>query len=725
MSSGRRYTDLYFDDIVEEGLRQLREDMPDFRETSPKDPIIALLRRLAAFGHKDASIQDIMASEVCWATQRRRSSAIANAAEVGQRLNADSPASVEILADLSRTPGPSDVLIPALALFRTNSDAENAAAIYENQDGERTAGALTLDIVSEEATVVGSPATTTLAAPWATPAAGDAIYFGHRELLFNRVTFSTAGAPTGIDTVFEYFDGGFRSVQPDSGSVSSSGSGIRMEVDGLLDETSNYTGLRVTVRHQTTGESETVPVQYSSGSNFIVTTGILGQTALSTVEDDYRVSADWLPFGGVAEAYTGGADVTNVQVAELPQDESEQKKWQKTTIAGISAYWIRQRIRDVTTPTGPTSVSATVHPENTWTVAVDTLQGQTVSDILGVTTGNVADRYQLNEGPYIEGSWSSLLLGSDPDYELVESLYASEESDKHFRLVEAPDETRYLEFGDGVNGVLPGGGQVLTGVYRIGADVNGNVAAGAVAATDSSTAFITNIRNPHAATGWTERQGNSPDGIARVNRIVPGVFRARDRAVTPEDHEYLAVSTFQTADGRKPFSRVVAIEQGAGYKTLLLVCVGTGGTQPAAADLSELEEWFNGTTVGYQRFGGRTLANQRIVAVAFTPVSLTFTLTATVAKAYASQAESILRGAIAAAFTPSALDANGNYRWVPGKDIELGGAITAISQRRRDTDPVLSGVLSLTFSSPTFPVSLGPQNLPEVNGTPNVTVTPV
>jgi hypothetical protein len=719
--TGRDFSVLYFDDLDNEGVRQLRQELEDWRETNLRDPYRQFIRWVATVGHRDMSTMDLIASELSWLDLQRRSSAITLAALMGQRLSADSPAVADVLLDLvdGVTPAPADVVLPDLSVFRTGGDADNLPIQYEHVDGDIAAGVLTFTIIGFDGATFTAPATTTLANPiGAVPVPGAAFYYGNATWQFdaNRFVFAVFSDVT-IGAVPEYYDGHFRRLSPD-GTPAASGTGVQVEVDTFLAYTaSSLAGLVVRVRSRLTDLSEDVAIVWTGSGHTATTTTLLGQSVISTDATDYELSAAWLPVEDYA-AVVGGGGLDISSTWTLPQDTN--RKWALVSVDGTTAYWARSRVISVGgAPVGPASVSVTQTDDTTYTyMSEDAIQGQTVTDVLGTTTGEQFDRHRINQSPFIEGSITVVDVGGDTDWTEVTDFLGSSEEDKIYKVELEANGDRYLTFGDGTTGQIPPSGQLLTVTYRVGAEDDGNVGVNAIDSADAGLTLLTNIRNPREGSGWRQREGATPDDIDRLRRVVPGAYRAAGRAVTPDDAANLAVKEFQTEDGRSPFVRVIPQELGAGPKSVRLVCVGAGGAVPSASDIAELEEYLNGVTVGIQRFGGVAPSNQQYTPVAYTPVTVNVTVTATVAKRFGPIAQARLEAAHRDVLNPLATDAEGNYLWSPSIDIELAavqGGIGAFG---------VQGLVDLAYTLPVFPVAIDDFRLPQY-GTILVTVVEV
>lgn len=717
--AGRDYTRFYYDDVTDEMERLIRDPsdgVPGFTETDPHDPLIALIRGPFGFeAHRDAAMIDLAASEVAWPHIQRRPSAIVLAGLMGQDLQPDSPAAADVLFDIAGTPGPADILVPDLAIFRVRGDADHPPIPFEAQDGDVVSGALDFLLVGDDNGTLTGPVAQ-LTAPWATPSPGDAVYYGHAVLQFDRVLVDAAGSPDQYTSRFEYHDGRFRTVQPDSGTVTVSGSGIRMHIVGLVGTAEDHTGLSIQVRHRTTGFTELATLQFSGGTSFVITTGTLGQAVVSTDAQNYEVSGLWLPWGD-NEIASAAAAVSQTVSAALPQDTGH--KWQTTTVNGQLGYWVRERVISVGgAPVGPATVDATPPSDITWTRLVATLQGEQVVDQIGTTTGGAFDELPLNQEPFIGGSLSQIDVDGDVDWLLQDTLVSSAEDDKHAFLELVDTGGFQIVFGNGTLGRIPPAGSLVTATYRIGAEENGNVGVGVISTVEAGVNFVTNIRNPRPGTGWKVREGNDPAGLRLLRVTVPGNFRAQNRVVSPEDAQFMGTKRFKTADGRQPFQRIIAVEAGAGFKTMRAVCVGAGGQVPAAADVTELQTFYNGTKIGFQRFGGVGLANQEVVASAYIQSVINITATALVAERFALTAQAAIVAALTAAVGPLAQTSDGTYRWVPGSTMTLASLLNALGAAE------VAGLIDITFSAPTFPITFTQFELP-FPGTINVTVTPV
>ena len=113
-------------------------------------------------------------------------------------------------------------------------------------------------------------------------------------------------------------------------------------------------------------------------------------------------------------------------------------------------------------------------------------------------------------------------------------------SDKTISFDYDGDNGDTIRFGDGIFGSVPEPGAVFQVRYRIGAGVEGNLAADTITRFDPSAANVQSVTNPFAAFGGADQESNES-----VRRLAPQAFRAvQFRAVRPEDY----VATAETLD---------------------------------------------------------------------------------------------------------------------------------------------------------------------------------
>ncbi|WP_414663675.1 putative baseplate assembly protein [Horticoccus sp. 23ND18S-11] len=105
-----------------------------------------------------------------------------------------------------------------------------------------------------------------------------------------------------------------------------------------------------------------------------------------------------------------------------------------------------------------------------------------------------------------------------------------------------------VRFGDGVRGKIPArGARFRVERMRLGGGEAGNVAPGSLVQVQVSPAPIAKLKvlQPLAAAG-----GQEAETLAEAEKRIPALFRNRDRAVTADDYEQLALTTPGVRVGR-------------------------------------------------------------------------------------------------------------------------------------------------------------------------------
>ncbi len=125
-------------------------------------------------------------------------------------------------------------------------------------------------------------------------------------------------------------------------------------------------------------------------------------------------------------------------------------------------------------------------------------------------------------------------------YKRVESFFASGPRSRHYLLDYV---TGVTTFGDGRRGVVPPEGKntIIATSYRIGGGALGNVNAHTLTSLGRALAYVDSVTNPLPATGGADRET-----IDEAKSRAPYTIKSRDRAVTSEDYEMLALRASTT-----------------------------------------------------------------------------------------------------------------------------------------------------------------------------------
>jgi uncharacterized phage protein gp47/JayE len=228
------------------------------------------------------------------------------------------------------------------------------------------------------------------------------------------------------------------------------------------------------------------------------------------------------------------------------------------SIFGHYLYWLRVGfVRDTD---DPMPRLRGIYPNTTWA-----LQGMTVEDeILGSSSGEPNQAFTLLNFPVQKGEKvrvcetisreekKALIKVGEEDavkeikdekgevlenwvlWTKVPDFFDSIDKDRHYILDPA---TGLLQFGDGVNGMIPQAGEnnIKVFSYQAGGGSAGNVGAGEIKTLKSAVAGVDSVLNPTAADGGADTATND-----EMLEIGPAIINYRNRAVTLEDFEWIA-----------------------------------------------------------------------------------------------------------------------------------------------------------------------------------------
>lgn len=204
-------------------------------------------------------------------------------------------------------------------------------------------------------------------------------------------------------------------------------------------------------------------------------------------------------------------------------------------------YWIRGRITRSAYERVPSVLAIRTN-------TVSATQAETVHDeVLGGSDGAPNQVFKLANIPVLDGTLQ-LEVDQGDGFDVwteVEDFFASEQRDQHYTLDRTTGEIR---FGDGTHGAIPVGNNslptsnIVARTYRFGGGARGNVPAGALDTLVTSIQGIDDngVKNLVAAVG-----GQDEESLADAKLRAPRAIRSRNRAVTTDDFEQLAM---QAAD---------------------------------------------------------------------------------------------------------------------------------------------------------------------------------
>lgn len=245
-----------------------------------------------------------------------------------------------------------------------------------------------------------------------------------------------------------------------------------------------------------------------------------------------------------------------------------------------------------------TNVPVTV-PLNGGTASVAVTQGVTRTQVnLGNSTGLASQQIRIPETPIIADSVSVQIEGVDGtfvDWTPVVNLLDAGPSDAVFATFQDEQGALWIEFGDDLNGLIPGNQLAILVTYRAGGGAFGNIGTGLITnIADSSIVGVaialdaSNVPLTSAMTGGTD-----PESIEQIRENAPRVFRAQNRAVTLRDFSDLALSVPGVAR-----AKAVAVT----FTSVSVFIIGPSGGAPSQSLLNTVTDTLTaaclaGTTV--------------------------------------------------------------------------------------------------------------------------------
>lgn len=771
------FSAVYYPDIIRSLLQFKRTNVPEITDESDEEPFIQLLRSFALVGHLNNVLLDITANEGLLTTSRLLESVRGHLALIDVRLKQASPASTDIILELSKIFTVAIELVPANSQFATVETDESPQVIYETNEsfsiepsdtptaifqftsglieildnsfdgGDSvtiegvefrngiewaTGGTIALSLANLVAAInttgnelvkdrvyalsdgiskisvipldksiesiaisesdgatdnfntangaFGANKTGVASSDgvfWdlfpVAPKQGDILYVGHTNVMWDTLEFLFNTFGSGIELAIEFFDGTLEDANPDE--VINNGSNLTLDLTTLLGE-NDRTGTVVRVVLSSTGAQETRVSEFVGGKNVITTLGLLGQSTVSLAESDYIIGTLWNEVDDTTDATNSLTEDGKISYS-LPQTQAQ--NWLNTTINSVAGFWSRIRIISVAAPVNP-SVDRLRIDTGKQFILVPVTQGQTVADNpLGSSNGVENQVFELTFRPLIE---STLTLEVDEGagfqpWNLKENFLASNSASKDYTLDITAADVSTVKTGDGKQGKIPVPGvDNIRAIYRVGADVDGNVGSSTISVNKSGISFINRVFNPRQAIGWAAKEGSTEEDLARLKVEGPATLRTRGRGITTDDMEFLA-EQFVDSNGSDLVARALAIEETFGVKTVEVVVVGPGGALLTEAQREELTDFFNGNkSAGIDPV---IVANHEATVVNYTPKLIDVVAVVT----GGNQAE--IENAITALLNPEATFSDGvTRRWAFGQEIPLSVIVSTIFE----VDPV-------------------------------------
>ena len=189
------------------------------------------------------------------------------------------------------------------------------------------------------------------------------------------------------------------------------------------------------------------------------------------------------------------------------------------------------------------------------TASVGAVQGVTrtgdlgYGEALGISTGNASQVVEIPDSNVLRESVQVYVYDGVNylPWKQVEHLYDYSPLSRVYRVRDTGTDVTYVEFGDGVSGLVPSLGHYLYATYKVVDGIYGNVPAAAISeitsipGVDSSGIAVLigglSVTNDSAATGGTD-----PEDTESIRYNARQAYRTATRAVTLEDYQNIALS---------------------------------------------------------------------------------------------------------------------------------------------------------------------------------------
>lgn len=240
-----------------------------------------------------------------------------------------------------------------------------------------------------------------------------------------------------------------------------------------------------------------------------------------------------------------------------------------------------------------TDTTVTV-PANGATVTVPVTQGQTSTMVsLGSSSGLPGQQFRLPETGVLTGSVRVFLdraitsTGTNvEEWTRVDFLIDADSSSKAFSVYVDADGTSVVQFGDGLDGVIPNTGLNVYATYRTTSGSAGNLGAGNLVAVDSPTlAGVYVAQDANGGYLASEMAGGSdPETNDQIRANGPRAFRTQRRLVTLDDF----------ADAAIGVPGVLRANAAAGsFSSVSVWIVGASGGQPSTDLINRVQADLN------------------------------------------------------------------------------------------------------------------------------------
>lgn len=228
------------------------------------------------------------------------------------------------------------------------------------------------------------------------------------------------------------------------------------------------------------------------------------------------------------------------------------------------------------------------------TATIGVTQGiSTVQAIIGVSDGTAGQSFQIST-PNVEDGTITVFVDSQTgpvQWNPISFLVDADADDLVYSIFVDENQLTNIQFGDNINGEIPGQNLNIFASYTVGVGSAGNLPAGSVG---QMVTPITGITVPFVSTGSTVYQstamsgGSDPETNDQIRANAPQAYATQSRAVSLNDFSDLALNV----------PGVLMATATANHSTsVTLYVLGPNYLAPSAGLITNIQNFFTGKTL--------------------------------------------------------------------------------------------------------------------------------
>jgi hypothetical protein len=204
--------------------------------------------------------------------------------------------------------------------------------------------------------------------------------------------------------------------------------------------------------------------------------------------------------------------------------------------------------------------------------------------IIGKSTGNTPwQEYPLPDYDVLKNSIT--ILVDDILWEPVDSLVFSNRLDTHYQIVSLSNNSYLIRFGDGEYGMIPHNTNIVAS-YAVGGGKKSNIPGiGVLSNYIGGNEMIAGTFNAEKMNGGNDQQNNEV-----VKKLAPGTLKTKDRFITVDDGETLALQYGGISQAR-------CLRNYYGPFTVKVMCIAIGGGNINEEVQHDLADYFIDRTI--------------------------------------------------------------------------------------------------------------------------------